>query len=299
MIVIFLILHVIICVVLSVLIRISVLKCTRFVLPLVWLVPVWGVAALLVLEMRTRGDQEITEQVGIEQLKINDAVHKSILMEEDPIEDRVVPLEEALLINNPTTRRELMMEIMYADPNDYVEQLKEARVNDDTEVVHYAVTALAELQKKYELQFQEMEWKLNQEPDNTEVIDQYIQLLDHYLSSGISEGNDRKLKLKIYSRLLEKTLRCRAERKNLWVEKAGIDLEIGAYEDARREISHIIKRWGEGEEGYLLQIRYYAALKDREGIDRVLTLMREKEIYLTPRGRKEIAFWKEEETQKE
>ena len=56
------------------------------------------------------------------------------------------------------------MEVMYADPNDYVEQLKEARENDDTEVVHYAVTALAELQKDYETKFQKLEWRLHKDP---------------------------------------------------------------------------------------------------------------------------------------
>ena len=94
-------------------------------MPIVCLVPLWGLLALLFLEIRTRGRQDIYEEVGIEKLKINDAIHRSILMEEDPIEDRVVPLEEALLINDPLTRRELMMEVMYANPDDYVKQLKE------------------------------------------------------------------------------------------------------------------------------------------------------------------------------
>ena len=264
------------------------------------MVPVWGVAAMLVLEIRTRGDQTVTEEVGIEKLKINDAVYKSILVEDDPMEDQVVPLEEALLINSPVTRRELMMEVMYADPNDYVEQLKEARMNDDTEVVHYAVTALAELQKKYELQFQELEWRLSQDADDGDVIDEYLKVLDRYLSSGIAEGNDRKLKRKIYSRMLGEKLRRKPEKLSLWSEKARTDLEIGAYEEARREIAHILSKWKDQEDGYLLQIQYCAAKKDRQGIDKMLCLIKEREIYLTSKGRKELAFWsEEEETQKE
>ena len=40
-----------------------------------------------------------------------------------------------------------MMDILYDDVGEYVEVLKNARMNDDTEVVHYATTAMVELQK--------------------------------------------------------------------------------------------------------------------------------------------------------
>ena len=39
-------------------------------------------------------------------------------------------------------REELMMDILYDDVGEYVEVLKNARMNDDTEVVHYATTAM-------------------------------------------------------------------------------------------------------------------------------------------------------------
>lgn len=80
-------------------------------MPLVCLVPVWGILALFFLEIRNRGKRETLEDVGIEKLKINDEIYRSILMDEDPIEDRVVPLEEALLINDPATRRELQQRV--------------------------------------------------------------------------------------------------------------------------------------------------------------------------------------------
>ena len=89
-IIIFLIIHIILCILVYLLMRISLLKAPRQFMPIVCLVPLWGLLALLFLEIRTRGRQDIYEEVGIEKLKINDAIHRSILMEEDPIEDRVV-----------------------------------------------------------------------------------------------------------------------------------------------------------------------------------------------------------------
>ena len=56
MIFVFVILHVAVCVLVYVLIEMAILKCADSVMPLVCMVPVWGVAAMLVLEIRTRGD---------------------------------------------------------------------------------------------------------------------------------------------------------------------------------------------------------------------------------------------------
>lgn len=290
-----LVIHLIVCIVIYILMRISVLKCTRMVMPLIVLVPVWGLGCLLVLELRARGKQEINEEVGIEKLKINDAIHRSIIMDEDPVEDRVVPLEEALLINDPSTRRELMMEIMYGNPDDYVRQLKGARMNDDTEVVHYAVTALTELQKEYDLKFQELDWEMEKNPKSRDILDRYLELLNRYLASGIPEGSERDLKLRTYSNMLEKKLEEEKDNLMLWKRKAEADLQIGEYELANEEIRKILEKWEKNETGYLLLIQYYSAILNRAGIDKTLAVLEKKRIHLSPEGRQAVRFWRRNE----
>ena len=286
-----LVIHIIICIVVYLLMRAGILKSTRMIMPLVCMVPAAGLAALLVLEIRSRGKQEILEEVGVEKLKINDEIHRSILMDEDPVEDRIVPLEEALLINEPSARRELMMEVMYANPSDYVEQLKEASLNDDTEVVHYAVTALSELQKEYDLQFQELEWEMRKHPEDTELEDRYISLLSRYLGSGLAEGNARNVKLREYSDMLGRRLETRQDSLRLYRDKVETDLQIKEYGKAYQVIQEILGRWGKNEAGYLLLLRYYAAMNSRAGIDSVLGMIERKGIYLSPEGRTEVRFW--------
>ena len=286
-----LVIHIIICIVVYLLMRAGILKSTRMIMPLVCMVPAAGLAALLVLEIRSRGKQEILEEVGVEKLKINDEIHRSILMDEDPVEDRIVPLEEALLINEPSARRELMMEVMYANPSDYVEQLKEASLNDDTEVVHYAVTALSELQKEYDLQFQELEWEMRKHPEDTELEDRYISLLSRYLGSGLAEGNARNVKLRDYSDMLGRRLETRQDSLRLYRDKVETDLQIKEYGKAYQVIQEILGRWEKNEAGYLLLLRYYAAMNSRAGIDSVLGMIERKGIYLSPEGRTEVRFW--------
>ena len=287
----FLILHLLICLILYLLGRTGVLRCGGMVFVLAFLVQVFGLACLLILEIRSRGKQQIKEEVGIEKLKVNDEVHKSILMEEDPAESRVVPLEEALLINDPSLRRELMMEIMYSNPDDYVEQLQEARMNDDTEVVHYAVTALAELQKDYDLRFQELQRRMEEEPDDKEILEEYLELLDQYLGSGLLEGNARELQLRNYSDLLGDKLERDGDNLRLYEKKIQADLMSGEYNQAYEDISRVLEIWPKSEKGYLFLIQYYASVKNRHGITETIGLLERRNIHLSAEGRGIVRFW--------
>ena len=131
-------------------------------------------------------------------------------MEEDPARDLMVPLQEALLMNDASTRRELMMDILYDDVGEYVEVLKNARMNDDTEVVHYATTAMVELQKDYETKLQKQKEAFALEED-AGLLDEYIQTLEKYVESGLLEGNMLKNRRLELCGLLERKLTQRKE----------------------------------------------------------------------------------------
>lgn len=72
------------------------------------------------------------------------------------------------------------------------------------------------------------------------------------------------------------------------------DFKLGNDKDALEKIERLLTLWPGQEEGYLLKIRYAVAHKDRQEIRRVLMQIEEKEIYLSPEGRKIIAFWQED-----
>ncbi len=289
--VILLLIHLVLCLLLYLLAKLNVLHASQLSMSIVVLVPVWGMLCLAVQEIRIRLNAEPYKDVGVEKLHVDDEIHRSIMMDEDQLAD-VVPLEEALLVNDVSTRRGLMMEIMYADPGDYVSQLQAARMNDDTEVVHYAVTALVELQKEYDLQFQRLERIMALHPDDSNALNEAISLMERYLGSGLLEGNARLIQLKSYSDLLARRLE-KGETAALLVKKVDADLKLREYDAARNGIQRLLESWPRDERGYLYLIRYYAQVKDRAGIDRTLRSIREKNVYLTPTGRAETAFWED------
>lgn len=183
------------------------------------------------------------------------------------------------------------MDVLYDDPEGYVEQLQEASVNDDTEVVHYAVTALIELQKEFEQKLLKLERKRKHEPDNQEYREEYFHLVEQYVESGLSEESSLKAYLRIYSGLLEEELQKKGESFSLYRKKARADLKQKEYDSAYQSIRKLIEGWPDRETGYLEQMEYYAALKDRDGIKKTIKEIRDGEVHLSPAGRAAVGFW--------
>lgn len=282
--------HLLACLVALMLMKLKVLKSNGGVIAFMLFVPVWGMAALIVLEWHTRRKKLVFREVDVDRLLINDEIHRSILMDEDELSERVVPLGEAFVVNDAATQRELMMDVMYSNPSDYVAQLQEARMNDDTEVVHYAVTALVEMQKDYDLEFQRLDRQLALHPEDDATLNEYLSVTERYLGSGLISGSARAMTLRNFSNLLAKKLQ-KNESASLWAKKIDADLSSGDYEAAYEGINRVLQQWPRDERGYLFLLRYHALVRDSAGIKRVLEMIRKRGVFLSPEGRSTVAFW--------
>lgn len=215
-----------------------------------------------------------------------------VSVEEDAVQEKVVPLQEALLINDSHTKRELIMDVLYTNPSGYVPQLSQARENTDSEVVHYAVTALVEIQKKFDLQFQAISQELAENPEDESLLRRYQRLLEQYLSSGLLEGSRRDAQLRNYVEVLKKRLSKNEESLSLWIKKADADMILQNLEDLRTDAEKMIAFRSENEQGYLYLLKYYVLRKDPEGVKRLIQLTDQRKIYLSAEGRSELAFWR-------
>ena len=102
--------------------------------------------------------------------------------------DRLVPLEEAFLINEPKKRRELMMDLLRSEPRKHLDLLLLARFNEDPETAHYATATLTEVQRQMQLELQQMQTALLKNPQDAKTRLAYIELLNGYVDSGLLEG---------------------------------------------------------------------------------------------------------------
>lgn len=329
----FLILHLLVCLLCGLLTRLRILKSTYIDVFILFFVPVFGLFSLLIRSRSCRNAQRQAKELELAHLRIDDQVQRSVdvannaetedivplseafavndsgtqrlimkealfdmnttvEVEEDAVQEKVVPLQEALLINDSHTKRELIMDVLYTNPSGYIPQLSQARENNDSEVVHYAVTALVEIQKKFDLQFQAISQKLAKNPEDESLLRSYQRLLEQYLSSGLLEGSRREAQLRIYVEVLKKRLSKNEESLSLWIKKADADMILKNMEDLRLDAEKMMAFRSENEQGYLYLLKYYVLRRDPDGIKQLIHLIEQRNIYLSAEGRAELAFWR-------
>ena len=146
-----LLLHALVCLVLWTLMKLGLLPVRGHMLAVMVLVPLWGPLLVVLLSLRSAVFGDDLKDATLESLRINDDMHRSMLVQGREGDDGVVPLEEALIVNDQGDRRRLMLSMLTEDPDAYLAQLQAAKLNDDVEVAHYAATAVAQISKESEI----------------------------------------------------------------------------------------------------------------------------------------------------
>jgi len=224
-------------------------------------------------------------------------VNSSIVYDEDEMKDNIVPIEEALVVNDKATRRALIIDVLYSNPTDYISQLYNAKANGDTEVVHYAATALAEIQKEFDLKFQDIEERRALDPNDEEIEEEYETVLENYISSRLLEGEALRKQLRIYSDLIDKKLR-NPKTKGRWsllYKKANADLMLEDTNALDKDIIQMNEEWPDREGTYIFKLKNAILKKDKELIMSITEEIRNKNIYVSSELRSIMDFWKTRE----
>ena len=295
--------HVLACIVVGLLMASGLLKTRLSCLPIMAFVPVFGAVALLFHERALRSDARPCDDFELEELRVNDAVYKSIVVEPAAQASEAVPLREALLVNDPATRRRLIMDVLYDDASAQPHALRAARSNDDAEVVHYATTALVELQKTYDDRMQRARAACQADPHDVETARNLASVLGAYIESGLLEGMMLTSTRAEYARALDALLAlvvCDGEEALDVCWQAFLNAQArGEVGDMERTAEHAVAVWPQREDGYLMRLHTAVAREDRAGIDRALEKLQRGDVRVTARGRRDISYWRRDDHAKD
>ena len=287
-------------------------------LPVIFL-PLWGPAFAAAAQLHYLGGEKADEEPGSGRFGITDEVYRNIRMEEGSVAD-VLPIEDVLADGTPVQRRNLLLSVLHSGPAPFVRPLRVAGVNDDTEVVHYAVTALVELRSEYAQRLAEMEARLQERPSDRAVLKACADLDEEYIKSGIPESGERMDRISHCRTMLEKLLQYDSQQESgrdsrdpgpvrSWQREAGqgaaprrtdllkslgemclLQEDAAAAEEAGRAL---MQEAPMSEDGYLLVLRARAAAGDGRGISEIIETIRRRGMYLSPAAREQLAFWSE------
>ena len=284
-----LLLHALCCVAVWLGIRMRVLKVKRYLMFPVIFVPFWGVLCVLFLHVQICAGADNVRQADVEKLKVKEELYKNMFVSQDTRE-QIVPLEDALLLNEPGVRRELIMDVLNDDPGEYMELLKKARMNDDVEVVHYAITAMVELSKDYDYRLQQIERRYARHPEDPAVLAEYCDFLEEYLDQGILEAQMEQLQRRQYIQLLQKRQKQKPEL-HTGICLTENFLKLKEYAEAYGELQFMRKHWYRREEYWVLYVRYCTEQKLGRELAQVFAEMKREHIYLSSKGKEALALW--------
>ena len=284
-------LHILCCVFIYAAIEMRLLTVHRYMFFVALFLPFWGVLTILLLHFQVSLKKDGVRSVGVEKMKLDNEIYKSIRVEDRKNTDAIVPMEEALLINSAHERRELIMDVLNDNPGEYIEFLQKAGDNDDTEVVHYAVTAMVEISKENDYALQKFEQEYAQDSENYELLERYCDFLWNCLEQNLMRGQIETINRNLFDELISKKI----SKKPLlsdYTKKVKNALKLKNYTVAASSIEKMDSLWHKSEDVILLKLEYYASVGSGDKIKELLDTIEKEHIYLSAKGKEEIAFWK-------
>lgn len=288
-----LLIHALVCLVLWTLMKLGLLPVRGHMLAVMVLVPLWGPLLVVLLIARSAVFGDDLKDATLEALRINDDMHRSMLVQGREGDDGVVPLEEALIVNDPGDRRRLMLSMLTEDPDAYLAQLQAAKLNDDVEVAHYAATAVAQISKESDLRLQQLERAFKTDP-SAQNLNAYCEYLGTYLASGLAEGRVAQIQRQQYARLLAR----RCEREDglaLRVRYATALADAGEVDEAEDVAERLVADTPDEQDVWMLCLRLAVLRHDGEMVQRVIDAVDKQHVYLSAENRERLEFWREGE----
>jgi len=281
--------HLLICLLVFIGIWFKVLSVHKYMFFVALLLPFWGVLIVLILHFQIAFDATATADIGVEKLKLESELYKSVAVDEKKA-DSAIPIEEALIINSAQERRSIIMDVLNDNPREYVEFLQKAGNNDDTEVVHYAVTAMVEISKENDYMLQKLESEHAANPEDKEILKNYTDFLWGCLSRNLMQGQVEVMNRELFCGLMLKKMAAEDD-KNDYLRLAENELLRKNYAFAGEIIGKMGEKWPEAEEYILLKIRYLAALGKGREIQDFIKETENSRIYMSSKTKEALAFW--------
>lgn len=252
--------------------------------------PIFGLLAALTIELMIYWNRQGTSSLDLEQATLDDDILWTTLRRFHEKGD-LVPLEEAVLIDEVQVRRKSMLETLYGDPLKYLGVLNVAKHNEDIEISHYATTTISKAQKDFQLAVQKYALEIERHPDDPEVLDAYLEILRQYIQSGLLEAKLLSNLRMVYSKMLNRKLSIIRNDRDTLIEKLRNAIELNDFTCAL-ETSNLLKRyWPEDEQTWIEVVRVYVEGKDGEQLKRTLEEIQHRPIFWTEQGREQIGPW--------
>ena len=235
------------------------------------------------------------EYFGSYIIKQNEDISLELLATQEKVEKdkelNIVPIEDALVVSDYSTRRKVMIDVLKEDTLQYLDVIKIAVLNEDTETSHYAVTAVMEIKRKLSISLQELSVKFDQNNNDTHLARAYAQVLKEYMRSGFLDELTIKKYKYTYIQVLEQLIQQDEATEDTFQEKLTAELEAKEYFAAEETGLTYLQKFPNSEESYLYLLKLYYTTKSTIKMQKVLDELKKSTIQLSNRALTIVRYW--------
>jgi len=181
-------------------------------------------------------------------------------------EINLVPMEEAILIDDKESLRQLLLTVLRGDVSKSINAVTKALNSSDSEASHYAASAIMDINNEFQNTLQKFHAQLEATPNDKEVNQLFIEYLIKMLNTNFL--SDMELKTYVYS--LAQTCQSVYDfdrsflRTTYYCNLINLLLRIGDIQAAQLWIPRLLEEYPEEMETFRCILRFYYTTQDKE-----------------------------------
>lgn len=256
-------------------------------------IPVFGIVSALVAEITNRLKDKLGETGEIETVKLEKDIYWKTIRRQAQSES-IVPLEEALIINDRHTRKKIVLEMLLDDPKKNIDILMLARENNDVDTAHYANTTISKIQRDFQMQVQQLAAAHETDPDDIEILDKYIDTLSQFIESGLSEAYLLQRQRLIFASLIDKRIEKEGWTKELLQNKLENHIALDEMNNAIETNQILHDHFPDDEETWINDLRISVASHDASRLEKTISEIKNVGIQWSVSGWEKVSLWLED-----
>lgn len=218
----------------------------------------------------------------------------SLLLRKSEIDkwEDIVPIEDALVLNDKKIRRNLIINTLKGDSYIYLSFLKKALKDEDTEVSHYAAIAVMETKRKLTLAIQQLEAKYELGNNEDSLVNEaYAEALKRYTQSGLLDDKAYIKYMDTYSKVLENIINTENVKEIHYEDKIQCDIVMKKYDETISVCRKYMDEFPKSDKPYILLLKIYFLKNDKMQFNEVTKELIQSNIRIEGKSLEIIRFW--------
>lgn len=197
-------------------------------------------------------------------------------------ERNIIPVEEALIINDKKSLRTAMMSIIRGETEGSLASIAMALDSDDSETAHYAASVLSDKLNGFRMNVRKLYSQIHEEPEQTGIEEQLIDYMNEFLGQQIFTQLEQNGFVRMMAEVAESLYEKDASRLGAG-HYEGVCLrllEIADFEEAEKWCIRLAEQYPQELSAYTCRLKLYFMTRNRTAFFQTLDTLKKTEVVI-------------------